>query len=311
MGGVLVLAGVLSYIPGFDLGLGFEMFGVNMSGVFSLIGWGLWRCDHNCRRIVLILAHFPVLFCGVFSYQLLAHFLRPTFAVAEKSLGTVGEWVFVFLSGVGTFLIAYLVAWVLGDRKVKLLFAPSFAKKGFPKVDRETVKSSVSRITIPILALLSLAVGLLIAGLEDYKRIEFLDVSKLSSEHPERLEYVDSHALACAKMGGYFADVDHASVLEGSGWHVWFEPAFSEDRPYGSTLFIVWPLGTADSGILPFYRNLTPLPRGYEYAFPVFYAGEAYSEAKQEIVPVRIYRDWVQAPDSESLLQVVIVEETF
>ncbi len=302
-----MVAGLVSYIPGVDIGMTIEMSEVNISGVHSLIGFGIWRCDHLCRRILLVMLHLPGLGWGILGYELLSQFLSPTYSGATKNISSFGEGAYLALLGGFVFAAAYVPALVLSDRKVKLLFAPAREKKGLPKINRENVKPSVSRKTIPAVALVCASIGLFLAGVDTHEKIEFQDVSRFQGENEGRLAYVQGYALMCSRIEGYTSFQSDSSVMEGSGWHVWMEPEFSAENSNVSSRYGVWPPVSDTGEISNPYSYPTPLPHGYEFTFPVLYRGEVLSEELSEMVPVLIYRDWVQAPGSEMPLQVIIV----
>lgn len=302
-----MLAGLLSHIPGVDFGMTIEMSEVNISGVQSLIGFGIWRCDHLCRRILLVILHLPGLGWGILGYELLSQFLSPIYSGATKNISTFGEGAYLALIGILVFTVAYVPALVLSDRKVKLLFAPSRGKKGLPKVDREKVKPSVSRKTIPAVALVSASIGLLLAVADTHEEMEFQEISSFQDENKGRLDYVQGYALMCSRLEAYTSYQADSSEMEGSGWHVWMEPAFSAEKASVHAKFGVWPPVTNRGEILEPYSYPTPLPHGYEFSFPVLYDGEAFDETSKKMVPVQIYRDWVHAPGSEMPLQVIIL----
>lgn len=302
-----MLVGVVSYVPGVDWGLTLEMFGMNLSGVFSILGLGIWRCDHTSRRVFLVFLHVPVLLVGVLSYELLSHFLSPSYSVAVKNIATLWDVVFLLGLGLVVFGAAYVPAYVLGDRKVKLLFSPAREKKGLPKIDREKTQHSVSRKTILALAFLSVAGGLSMAGIEGYEEVVFLDVLEFRNQNREQLLYIEDFAAECSRVGGYVSYSSDPSVMMGSGWTVTLEPAFSAAKPYGATPFEVWPDRSVKGVGLETLVHPSPLPLGYEFSFPVLYEGEAFSEQAGERRPVWIYRDWVRASGSSISLQLVVV----
>lgn len=171
------------------------MLGVNLSVVFSILGIGVWQCDHSCRRILLSMLHVPVLLLGVFAYELVSQRLSPSYDVAVKNVASFWDVSSLLALAALVLVVAIVPAFVLGDRKVKLLFNPSKAKKALPLIDRERTKPSVSIKTIPVLALLCVISGIGLAAIEDHEEIVFLDALSFEREHSAKLSYIEEYAL--------------------------------------------------------------------------------------------------------------------